>query len=353
MPHISQCVVADDFEPIAQKVLPAPAWSYVSSYSNSGHSMAANLGSWSTITFRPRVLRDVDTVSTASSILGHPSPLPFFVGAMGLLGRAHANGELDLVKGFARSGIHGLISTVSTKPADEIAASLTGALDRLGLDRDDPSSSQLHFQLYVPSDRAVGISTIRRAKAAGYRTLWVTVDTAVLGKRTIDRRQLVKDALALGLEEQASIAGLGIRTHVNPGQMNASLMWDDLAWIKKEWDGPLVLKGIQCAEDAKTAMEHGCDGILLSNHGGRQLHSAPDALSTLLEIREYCPEVLEKLEVFVDGGLRDGADVLKALCLGAKAVGVGRPFFYALAAYGTPGVERCVDSKSRVLVHDH
>jgi L-lactate dehydrogenase (cytochrome) len=348
VPHISRCVIADDFEPIAKKVLPAAPWSYVSSYSNSGLSMAANLGSWSKITFRPRVLRNVHTVATASSILGYPSPLPFFVVPMGILGRAHANGELDLVKGFARSGIHGVISTVATKPADEIAASLTGALQPLGLNRDDPSASQLHFQLYVPSDRDLAIGIIRRAKSAGYRTLWVTVDTAVLGKRTIDRRQLVNAALAVGLEEQASDAGLGILTHVPQGQIQSSLVWDDLKWIKKEWGGPLVVKGIQCAEDAKIAMEHGCEGILLSNHGGRQLHSAPDALSTLLEIREYCPEVLEKLEVFVDGGLRDGADVLKALCLGAKAVGVGRPFFYALAAYGKSGVERCVDSKSRV-----
>ena len=105
------------------------------------------------------------------------------------------------------------------------------------------------------------------------------------------------------------------------GQLSPHTTWEDLEWIRKEWDGPIVLKGVQCADDAKLAMEHSCDGILLSNHGGRQLHTAPSALMTLLEIRTYCPEVLEKLEVFLDGGLRDGNDVLKALCLGATAVG--------------------------------
>ena len=106
-----------------------------------------------------------------------------------------------------------------------------------------------------------------------------------------------------------------------------------------------MLKGIQTAEDAKLALDYGCDGILLSNHGGRQMHTAPSALMTLLEIRTYCPEVIGKMEIFLDGGLRDGNDVLKALCLGATAVGVGRPFLYALAAYGTKGIERCVDSE--------
>jgi L-lactate dehydrogenase (cytochrome) len=121
--------------------------------------------------------------------------------------------------------------------------------------------------------------------------------------------------------------------------------WEDLEWIRKEWEGPIVLKGIQTAEDAKLALDYGCDGILLSNHGGRQMHTAPSALMTLLEIRTYCPEVIGKMEIFLDGGLRDGNDVLKALCLGATAVGVGRPFLYALAAYGTKGIERCVDSE--------
>jgi isopentenyl diphosphate isomerase/L-lactate dehydrogenase-like FMN-dependent dehydrogenase len=122
------------------------------------------------------------------------------------------------------------------------------------------------------------------------------------------------------------------------GELSPYTTWEELAWIKKEWGGPVMLKGIQCAEDAKLACEYECQGVLLSDHEGRQLHSAPSALITLLEIRSYCSEILlGKTEIYLDGGLRDGSDVLKALCLGATAVEVGRPFLYALAAYGLEG----------------
>lgn len=179
----------------------------------------------------------------------------------------------------------------------------------------------------------------------------------MLGKRTADRRLQAEEALSLGVSvesvpqasegENPYTPGAGGR--VVAGRVSARTTWDDLKWIREAWQGPIVLKGIQCAEDAKLAVEYGCQGILLSNHGGRQLHTAPSSLTTLLEIRTYCPEVLEKLEVYVDGGLRDGADILKAICLGAKSVGVGRPFFYAMAAYGAAGVERCIDSKFKKL----
>jgi L-lactate dehydrogenase (cytochrome) len=130
------------------------------------------------------------------------------------------------------------------------------------------------------------------------------------------------------------------------GQLSPYTTWDDLAWIKKEWGGPVMLKGIQCAEDAKLACEYECQGVLLSDHEGRQLHSAPSALMTLLEIRSYCPEILlGKTEIYLDGRLRDRSDVLRALCLDATAVRVGRLFLYTLAVYGLEGVEKCVDSE--------
>lgn len=345
-PHISQLVTADDFEDAARAVLPARSWSYVSSSSNSGVSMAANLASWSSISFRPRVLRDVRAVDTRTSFLGHRTPLPFFIAPMGILGRAHEEAEVELVRGLLRSGLHAVVSTMSTRSTEEIVNALENELRTRGssLEAGTPPP-RLHFQLYTPPDRAAATKLIRRAREAGFGSLWITVDTPVLGKRTVDRRQLAEDALAIGLEDEAAAASLGIRTHVPPNQISSSLGWEDIRWIREEWRGPLVIKGIQCAEDARLAMEYGCQGILLSNHGGRQLHSAPDSLSTLLEIREYCPEVLDELEVYVDGGLRDGSDVLKALCLGATGVGVGRPFFYALATHGARGVERCIDSK--------
>ncbi|KAI5917417.1 FMN-dependent dehydrogenase-domain-containing protein [Camillea tinctor] len=372
-PHISQCVSLLDFEPAATTVLPAKALSYVTSSAASGLSLRGNIESWGRVQFRPRVLQDVSRVSARTTILGFPAAMPFYVSPMGQLGRSHADGEAAVVKALARRGVHGVLSTESTVPAPDIMAvfqeeqgkveearnreSLTNGVNGQQEDKkleDDTESfppAQLHYQLYIPRDRSAAIARIRRARALGFRSLWVTVDTPVIGKRTGDRRLQATEALELGLEAEAESAGFGRRAHVAANQFQAALSWADLSWIRAEWgaDRPIVIKGIQCAEDARLALEHGVQGILLSNHGGRQAHSAPDALTTLLEIWTYEPHVLEKLEVFVDGGCRDGADVLKALCLGARAVGLGRPFFYALAAYGEKGVERCIDILSDEL----
>ncbi|KAI1412804.1 hypothetical protein F5Y13DRAFT_162686 [Hypoxylon sp. FL1857] len=348
-PHIAHCIRVDDFETAAKSVLSHNALTYCSSSANSGLSLAGNLSSWSRISFRPLVLRGVQHVSSRSAIFGHASPFPFYLSAMGQLGRSHPGGEVEFVRGLARRGAHGLISTESTQTMEDIAAALTDEQQKLA-SKPGPKDtaadfppSVLHFQLYCHAKRSITTSRIHRAKAAGFKSLWVTVDTPVLGKRTADRRIQASEALELGLEQAAEQAGFGRRSHATPDHFAPALSWDDIAWIKEEWGGPLVLKGVQCVEDARLALKHGCDGILLSNHGGRQAHTAPDALVTLLEIRTYAPEVLGKLEIFVDGGLRDGADVLKAICLGATAVGVGRPFFYALGAYGAKGVERCID----------
>ncbi|KAI0592797.1 FMN-dependent dehydrogenase-domain-containing protein [Biscogniauxia sp. FL1348] len=373
-PHISQCVSLLDFEPAATTVLPAKALSYVTSSAASGLSLRRNLESWGRIQFRPRVLCDVSRVSARTTILGLPAAMPFYVSPMGQLGRSHAAGEAAVVKALARRGVHGVLSTESTIPVSDIIATfreeqgkVEEKRERDGLangtsgeegskkledDTETFPPAQLHYQLYIPTDRAAAIARIRRARALGFQSLWVTVDTPVIGKRTGDRRLQATEALELGLEAEAEGAGFGRRAHVAANEFQAALSWADLSWIRAEWgsDRPIVIKGVQCAEDARLALEHGVQGILLSNHGGRQAHSAPDALTTLLEIWTYEPRVLEELEVFVDGGCRDGADVLKALCLGARAVGLGRPFFYALAAYGEKGVERCIDILSDELI---
>lgn len=265
---------------------------------------------------------------------------------------------MEFVRGAARRGAHVLLSTVSTQSVDEVASALADEQKSLALAKSkhtDPAAdefppSNLHFQLYVHTDRAITLSRIQRAKAAGYKSIWVTVDTPILGKRTLDRRTQAQEALDAGLPAAAELAGFGQRTHAASSSFAPALAWDDILWIKRSFGGPVVLKGVQAVEDAKIACEKGIDGILLSNHGGRQAHSAPDALTTLLEIRTHAPEILGRIQIFVDGGLRDGADVLKALCLGATAVGVGRPFYYALGAYGAKGVERCIDILAEELV---
>ncbi|RKU45317.1 hypothetical protein DL546_007268 [Coniochaeta pulveracea] len=351
LPHVSLCVVTDDFQAPAKRVLPHRFWTYTSTSANSGLSLKGNIDDWGRIKFRPRILRDVETVDTRTSILGHRTMYPFYVSAMGTMGNVHEEAEYEMIRGFVKRGLHGVISTASTKPIEGIMDCFVEEQGRLN----NASPSTLFYQLYLPTSREKAATLIKKVKAAGYKGLWITVDTPVLGKRTADRVLQAREALAMGLEqdrnperppasENAFAPAYGGR--VTPGMLSASTTWEDLGWIRELWQGPIVLKGVQCAEDAKLAMQYGCEGILLSNHGGRQLHTAPSALMTLLEIRTYCPEVFGKLEVFVDGGLRDGADVLKAICLGARAVGVGRPFLWALAAYGSRGVERCADSRS-------
>ncbi|KAI1742361.1 FMN-dependent dehydrogenase-domain-containing protein [Xylaria scruposa] len=362
LPHISSIVVPNDFEAAAKAVMPLKSWTYIFSSAHDGSALRGNLTSWGAVRFRPRIFHDVTTVDPRSSILGSASAFPFYVSAMGQMGRGHPAGEIGVVRALAKRGVHGLISSETTATMEEIAAAFTDEKKKIaGAQRDtfagemekDRPEAQLHFQLYVPSDRAIAVQRIQRARATGvFCSVWVTVDTAVLGKRTADRRLQATEALATSpeLSAHAERAGFGLLAHHSNSQLNASLTWDDLKWIKREWGGPVVLKGVQTAEDAARAADLGVDGVLLSNHGGRQMHDAPDALTTLLEIRTYYPSVLDKLEIFLDGGCRDGADVLKAVSLGAKAVGVGRPFFYALSAYGQKGVERCLDIFSDELV---
>ncbi|KAI0439159.1 FMN-dependent dehydrogenase-domain-containing protein [Xylaria telfairii] len=359
LPHISGIVVPNDFEAAAKAVMPRKPWTYVSSSSHDGSALRGNMASWRAVKFRPRIFQDVRTVDPQTTILGSPSAFPFYVSPMGQIGRGHPAGEIGVVRALARRGVHGVISTETTAKMEEIAVAFAKEKKKVAEARKNASvtgveqerlEAQLHFQLYIPDDRAISIQRIRRARATGvFRSLWVTVDTAVLGKRTADRKLQAAEALAAS-PELAESAGFGLLSHAGDSQLNASLTWEDLKWIKSEWGGPVVLKGVQTAEDAARAADLGVDGVLLSNHGGRQMHDAPDALTTLLEIRTYYPAVLDKLEIFLDGGCRDGADVLKAICLGAKAVGVGRPFFYALAAYGEKGIERCSDIFTDELV---
>jgi L-lactate dehydrogenase (cytochrome) len=198
------------------------------------------------------------------------------------------------------------------------------------------------------------------------RGLFVTVDSPVIGKREADERVPFDASVSVMPPMMAGLNSTGARLHVpNPSLdrktagyaksmgnfVDASLSWDDLAWIRQHTDLPIVLKGVQHAADAVLAAEHKVQGIVLSNHGGRSLDTAPPALLVLLEMHKCCPDVFEKLEVYVDGGIRRGTDVLKALCLGARAVGLGRPFLYG-AGWGVEGVERVVESEC-IRIHSN
>jgi L-lactate dehydrogenase (cytochrome) len=344
------CVSATDFEKAAKAVLPHKSYIYISTSANAGFSLKGNLDDWARITFRPRVMRNVGDVDTRRKIFGHESPYPFYLSPMGTMGAIHPGAEPEMYRGAVRKGIHAVVSTASSKSAEQIMSAFIEEQQKMN----GASPTTLFYQYYMPVNRRKALELMRIAKRCGYKGLWITVDTPILGKRTADRYLQAEESLAMQLEEESTATWeTGGENAFAPamggrpvqGQLSPHTTWEDLSWIRKEWEGPIVLKGVQCVEDAKLAMEYGCDGILLSNHGGRQLHTAPSALMTLCEIKTYCPEVLTKMEVFLDGGLRDGNDVLKALCLGATAVGVGRPFLYALGAYGSKGVEKCVDGE--------
>ena len=345
VPHITLCCTAEDFEAPAKHTLSNRSWIYVSSSANNTQSLRNNLKDWSRITYRPRILRDVSEIDLSTELLGQKCVYPFFACPMGAMGLMHPEGEVALARGTASKKVSYVVSTAATKPFEAISETYHDQQETV----DAAGQSHLYFQLYVNSKREVTQALLQRIRTLGFKGLCITVDTAIIGKRTADRYLQAQEALDAGvadfhdLVEQTDRPTGGGRSR--PGTITPALNWSDLDWIRKEWDGPVMLKGIQTAEDAKLAYEHGCH-IWFSNHGGRQLHSAPSNLSTLIEIHNYCPEIIGKCEIWLDGGCRHGADITKALCLGATAVGLGRPFAYAVATYGSAGAARLIDSES-------
>lgn len=276
------------------------------------------------------------------NILGHQSNLPFFIAPAALARLGHPDGELCLIRGASKYNIPYAVSTASSVSAEDLSQYM----------EKEAVGGCLFFQLYVKIKESETRALIRRARALEFKALLVAVDTPVVGKREEDDRYKAKTALEAGetavLGPPLNNSFLSDEAPVLRGPYSSTLNWEDLEWIREEWGdaGPICLKGIATAEDAKMACEMGIDCVYLSNHGGRQLDSAPSSLRTLLEIRKFCPEVLDRCEVILDGGIRRGADIVKALCLGARAVGLGRPFMYALSSHGTEGVAKVIQSES-------
>ncbi|KAE8331433.1 FMN-dependent dehydrogenase-domain-containing protein [Aspergillus sergii] len=327
-PPLSQMIGLNDFEAAAKYKLTGRAWVYYSSSAESMRTYTNNLADWSKVTFRPRVLRDVRKVDTHRTILGQYSNLPIFIApcALGRLG--HPEGEHCLVRGAARFNIPYAVSMgSSTNPEDLIQ---TWAKEN--------KRGSLMFQLYVKKDFNEVRATVQRARSLGFKALMVTVDTPVVGKREEDDKFKAKQGLPSPVAPQHAET-------ISRGPYSSSFNWNDLGWIAKEWgnNGPLCLKGLTTAEDVKAAADLGFTSLYISNHGGRQLDGAPSGLHVLMEIRRFYPDILQSCEVLLDGGVRRGTDVLKALALGASAVGLGRPFMYALSTHGTDGVCRALD----------
>lgn len=334
-PPLEAIINLDDFERAFEKSGSKKSWAYINGASNDLLSLNANKSHWHKLWFRPRIMRKVKDINTKMRMFGQECSMPVMISPMGVAKTAGDEGELALGAGAAAGGIVHCISTASSFSPEEIVASA-------------PKTYPFFFQLYVDRNRPKSEDLLSRLeKLDQIKALFVTVDLPVVSKREADERiketQVFSQYHGEGVKSKIDKRGAGLaRTTGN--FIDWCLNWDDLAWVRKHCSLPIVVKGIQSAPDAKIAMQLGCQGIVVSNHGGRALDGAPSTILTLLEIRRDCPEVFDKMEVYVDGGVRRGSDILKAVCLGARGVGVGRPFQCAVS-YGTEGVETACESE--------
>ncbi|EMC98132.1 hypothetical protein BAUCODRAFT_121029 [Baudoinia panamericana UAMH 10762] len=327
-PPLSMLLNCDDFEKAFAKSGPQKANAYISSASNDLLSLNANKSFWQKLWFRPRIMRNVSAINTKSKMFGCDVIMPVWICPMGVAKGAGEQGECALGAGAAASGIIHCVSTVSSYDLGDVLASA-------------PRTYPFFFQLYVDKQRQKTEALLKRLETLDQiKALFVTVDLAVVSKREADERIKTQENTASylhGEKNKIDKKGAGL-ARTNGSFIDWALSWEDLAWVRKHSSLPIVVKGIQSAADAKMAMQMGCQGIVVSNHGGRALDSAPATILVLLEIRRDCPEVFDRMEVHVDGGIRRGSDILKAVCLGAKGVGVGRPFQCSVM-YDREGVE--------------
>jgi L-lactate dehydrogenase (cytochrome) len=343
----------EDLRQLAKKRVARAIFEYVDRGSYAECTLRANRTDLELLTLRQRVGIDVDKRSTRATMLGQEVAMPVALAPVGLTGLNWADGEILAARAAQRFGVPFTLSTMSICSIEDVA----GAVDK-----------PFWFQLYVMRDRGFAASLIERAKAAGCSALVLTLDLQVQGQRHRDLKNgltvpprltlataldvMTKPAWALNVlrGRRKSFGNLEGRipdakslttlSQWIAGQFDPALSWKDVEWVKRLWGGKLVLKGILDAEDAKLAAQSGVDAIVVSNHGGRQLDGA---LSTIRALPEVVDTVGDRLEVWFDGGIRSGQDVLKALALGARATLIGRAFAYGLGAMGEAGVTRALE----------
>lgn len=340
LPPLDAQLNIDDFAITAKQVLSPKAWAYYSSASDDLLTKTHNNTAYTQILLRPRIFRDVRVVSTQTTLCGSPSTLPVFVAPAAMARLAHPTGEAGIAAACGKLGIVQCVSNNASLRPEQIAAARASP--------DQP----LWFQLYVQTERAKSEALLQRINALGFTAIVLTLDAAAPGKREADERAKNLGAATSGMSGEgvkSGSSGGGVKSEGLGKALfagtSADLTWADLEWLRAQTHLPIILKGIQTHEDAALAASDACAalgvvGIILSNHGGRAADTAPPPVYTLLEIRRHAPSVLERLEVYVDGGIRRGTDVVKALCLGATAVGIGRAALYGLSGYGPEGVER-------------
>jgi isopentenyl diphosphate isomerase/L-lactate dehydrogenase-like FMN-dependent dehydrogenase len=323
-----------EYEDAARDKLPQPIFDFIAGAAEDEITLRRNREAYQRIQLRPRVLVDVSSVDTSTEILGSAVSLPVLLAPVALHRAAHPDGELATARAAADAGAIMVLSTMASSTIEEVAEAAAGPK---------------WFQLYVNPDRELTERLVRRAEASGYSALCLTVDAPYLGRRERDFHNRLKfppdvryanlelgvelSGIALG-DQESALAAAAVRL------INPAMTWRDIDWLRSLTSLPLLIKGILTTEDACLAVDHGVAGIVVSNHGGRQLDTVPATIEVLPEIVEA---VQGRAGVFLDGGIRRGTDVLKALALGATAVLIGRPYIWGLAVDGEAGVRRVLE----------
>lgn len=340
-------VTAEDYRRLAAKRLPRFLFDYVDGGAGEEQTLAANRADFRSYRLRQRVLRDVSRVDTSTVLCGQPAALPVALAPIGLAGMMARRGEVLAARAAQAAGVPFSLSTVGICPLEEVNAAV---------------SRPCWFQLYMLRDRGLVEALLQRAAAGGCEVLLFTVDLAVTGMRHRDTqggmlggaplaklRQLLArprwlyDVAVRGkphvfghlVEQVADPDDFGSFKHFIDTQFDPGVTWRDIEWLRSQWRGRLIIKGVMSASDASAAADAGADGVIVSNHGGRQLDGVASCIRTLPEVAQA---VGQRVEVLMDGGVRAGTDVVKALALGAKGVLIGRPWVWALAARGEQGL---------------
>jgi isopentenyl diphosphate isomerase/L-lactate dehydrogenase-like FMN-dependent dehydrogenase len=327
----------DEIEAVATKQISRKAWAYYYSAADDLTSKRWNNEAYRAILLRPRVFIDCSRCDLSTAFLGHRVGLPIFVCPAAMARLAHPTGEAGIAAACRRFGAVQVISNNASMTPEQIV-------------QEAGPNQVFGWQLYVQVDRKKSETMLARInKLKAIKFVVLTLDAPAPGKREDDERS--KSSSASPPRMRGPSGGVGRQLFAGT---DSALTWDTtLPWLAKHTNLPIVLKGLQTHEDAYIASLHApqIKGIFLSNHGGRAMDTAPPAVHTLLEIRKYCPEVFNKLEVWVDGGVRRGTDVVKALCLGATGVGIGRAALWGLGAGGIEGVERTLQSLCPILLY--
>lgn len=351
--RLARAVNVGSLRAIARRRLPGGIFDYIDGGAEDEFTLRRNVEAYQNLEFRPRVLSDVSTVDPSTVVLGRRVPIPVVLAPTGFTRIVTPAGELDVARAAERFGLPYTLSTLATRSIEEVRS---------------VSDGDLWFQVYVWRDRGLVADMLQRAADSGYSTIVITVDTAVLGRRERDVARgfslpprlspgILVDGLLhpswtwqflksdpiqfanLTRPDGDNASPVNLAQYVN-SQFDSSLSWQDIAWFRERWGGRILLKGVQTVEDAELAVDHGVDGIVLSNHGGRQLDGAPVPI-------ELLPNVVEavggRTEVYCDGGVRRGSDIVKAVALGATAVFIGRAYLYGLATAGATGVTHVLE----------